>query len=203
MDWYQGVFFFLFNMKNKPSVPHLIGMQLHNCKQLLSFALVQCCLGAHNNILPAGTSTILEKYKISVTLFWSPFTSQRGRQDTQTCSSVRCYIQLLHTIHATCWVSVQHSNCRCLLNLNCSSNSCCFFSLCSWSLSYKERGSYASSGHSERKEQTRKWDYMLETLNHQQFLVPSCKNRLNLHNISYYLLFLHSTNVRYSPISFL
>jgi len=69
VDWYQGVFFFLFNMKNKPSVPHLIGMQLHNCKQLLSFALVQCCLGAHNNILPAGTSTILEKYKISVTLF--------------------------------------------------------------------------------------------------------------------------------------
>lgn len=61
--------FFLFNVKNKPTIPHLTGMQLHNCKQLLSFTRVQCCLSAHNNTLSAGTFTIFEKYKISIILF--------------------------------------------------------------------------------------------------------------------------------------
>ena len=38
-----------------------------------------------------------------------------------------------------------------VLNVNCSSYSCCFLSFCSCSLSYRDRGSYTSSGHSERK----------------------------------------------------
>lgn len=101
------------------------------------------------------------------TLLKPLFPSQRRRQNTQICLLLRGRAQLLHTTHAVC----------CLLNLNCSSNSCCFFSLCSWSLSYKDRGSYASSGHSERNKSER--ETMLETLNHQQFSVPSCKNHFN------------------------
>lgn len=170
----SGVFS-LFNVKNKSSIPHPTGMQLRNCKRLLSFTRVQCCLRVHNNMVSAGTFTIFEKYKISIVLCWSLSLSLR-----QTDKTHRCYIQLFHTIHAVCWVSVQNSNCWFLLNLNCSSNSCCFFSLCSWSLSYNERGSYASSGHSEREEQIRKWDRMTEILNHQQFLAPSHKNLLKL-----------------------
>lgn len=180
----RGVFGF--NVQNKPSIPHFTGMQLRNCKQLLSFAHVQCCLSAQNSTLSTRTSTILEKCKNgrcknSIILSEaSVYLSERQTRHTDICPLVRCCIQLLHTIHAVCWVSVQNSNCWCLLNLNCSSNSCCFFSLCSWSLSYNERGSYASSGHSERKEQIRKWDHTLETLNHQQCLAPSRKNLLSL-----------------------